>query len=493
MAKRCIGIDISSSHLCAVQLSQTNGLPKFEKIFTAQMRRCTDSVSNILKILIKQQGFDRRADVAISMPNDAIFFRSLESDSVSPEQMLGSGRFALEHNFPIPSDKIIAQEYSRRQLPDKKCSVLIAATTKASLHESLNLFTGTGMHPKLAEAPIFAVLSTIAVNHPQARAGIAVTAFIDKSHIALAIAQNNNILIVRNIPISCGHDSDVEMQLAGLLSNEIKTTWLKVFGNEVEQGCRIYISSTYGNFDGLKAIIEENLSCKAIVVDTCARIESPSELINEPAICVAEGLALRMLAPEKTTGINFLEADNKHVKPVLNLKKEFITCAILGAAIVLVSLGGLFVRLSNLETEYTKLKSEVTEIFQRTLPEEKNIVSPLVQLEQKLKSLRKDYRLFASFCPTSLSPLEVLRRITVNTPQNKKAKIDNLFITSESIRLSGTCHSFESVYEWQQLLQKVPEFVIIDVQDVQRETESGDVRFTMLITSTNPSVISEYN
>jgi Tfp pilus assembly PilM family ATPase len=491
MAKRCIGIDIGSSHLQAVQLLQTDGQMHLERAFSVQMRRSTDSPPEILKTLIKQQGFDRRADVAISMPNDAVFFRSFESNSASAKKTRGLNKFTLEHNFPIQPDEIIAQECSSRQLSGEKHSVLIAAVTRASLRERLNLFTGTGMHPKLAEAAILAVHSTIVVNHPESKVGIAITAYIDESHIALAITKDNNILIARNIPIASGSENDVEMQLPDLLSNEIETTWLKVFGTKIKRNCKIYVASTDRSYNGLKAILEENLNCQTVVIDPYARIENPSEQVNGTAICVAEGLALRMLASEKTTGINFLEADNRHVKPTLNLKKEFITCAILAAAIALVALGGLFMRLSNLETKYTKLKGEITEIFQHTLPEEKNIVNPAVQLEQKLKSLRKNHRLFASFCPSSLSPLEVLRRITVNTPQQENAKVDNLFITNESIRLNGTCHSFESVYEWQQLLLEIPEFTIIDVQDVQRETESGAVRFTMLITPTNPSAISE--
>lgn len=148
-------------------------------------------------------------------------------------------------------------------------------------------------------------------------------------------------------------------------------------------------------------------------------------------------------------------------------------------------------RLSHLEAKDARVKNEIREIFQRTLPKETNIVSPVAQLEQKLKALRKDYRLFSSFGPTSLSPLEVLRRITVNTTQPENVKIDNLFITAESIRLSGSCDSFESVYQWQRLLQEIPEFTIVDVQDAQREPESGTVNFTMLISSAGSAAISE--
>lgn len=490
MVKRCIGIDIGPSHLRAVQLSQTDGQLHLERVFSMQMRRNTDSPPEILKTLIKQQGFDRRADIAISLPNDAVFFRSFESDSADAEQTRGLNKFTLEHNFPIPADEIVAQECSRRQLPDEKYSVLMAVTARTSLRERLNLFISARMHPKLAEAAIFAVHSTIAVNHPEVKVGIAIIAYINESYLTLAVTQDNNILIVRNIPIASASENNVDEQLAELLSREAEITQRKVFGSEIEQGCKIYVAAG-GNFDDLKAIVEENLNCQIAIVNPYAEIKNPSEYKNNPAICIAEGLALRLLAPEKTTGINFLEADNSNIKPTLDLKKEFVICAILAAAIAVVSLGGLFIRLSHLEAKYAQVKNEIREIFQRTLLEETNIVSPVAQLEQKLKALRKDYRLLASFCPTGLSPLEVFRRITVNTPQQENAKIDNLFITAESIRLSGSCNSFESVYEWQRLLREVPEFAIVDVQDAQRDPESGAVHFTMLISSAGSAAISE--
>ncbi|MHC4543167.1 MAG: hypothetical protein ACYSYL_01410 [Planctomycetota bacterium] len=61
---------------------------------------------------------------------------------------------------------------------------------------------------------------------------------------------------------------------------------------------------------------------------------------GDTGICVAEGLALRALAPEKTVGVNFLEADNADMKPALDLRKELIISAALVAAIIVVSFVG---------------------------------------------------------------------------------------------------------------------------------------------------------
>jgi len=522
MVKRCIGIDISSSCLHAVQVSRTGEHFHIEKVFSIQTRRSSDSPPDILRSLTSKYGFDRRADIAISMPNDAVFFRNLETDLASLEQIPGLSKWepkrekehmqnqsVLEHNFPIEPDEIIAQVCSYRQLSEDRYSVLVTAAKRASLHERLNILAGAKMHPKLVEAAIFAVHSTIAVNHPEIMSGTAIIAYWDESYLTLAVTQNDNILIVRNIPVIFRSDNNkrskirvvrrdrnqryrgirtvrnglenndsFQEQVAELLSREVQITWRKVFGSEIEQDTKVYLIAGDSISIGLEAAIEENLHCQTTIVDPHAKVQGSAEYNGDAAICLAEGLALSVLAPEKTKSINFLEADTANVKPTLDLKREFVICAILVAAIVIVSLLGLFVRLSHSERKYAHIKNEITEVFQAALPEEKNIVSPLAQLEQKLQSLREDYRLFAPFSPTDLRPLEVLRSITVNTPSQGNVKIDDLLITTESVRLTGNSESFESVYKWQQRLQKAPQFSTVDVHNIGRD-KTGRVNFTI--------------
>ena len=112
-------------------------------------------------------------------------------------------------------------------------------------------------------------------------------------------------------------------------------------------------------------LVEENLRCQTIPVNPCAMVENLSDCNCDASICVAEGLALRALAPDETTGVNFLRDDNADVKPTLDLRKELKTCITLVAAIVVILLAGLFMRLSHLETKYTHIKNESKEIFQQ--------------------------------------------------------------------------------------------------------------------------------
>jgi Tfp pilus assembly protein PilN len=489
MLKRCIGIDIGSSHLRAVQILLKGEEFCIEKVFSMQTRRATDSPADIIRSLVRQYAFDRRADIALSMPYDTVFFRNIETDSVDAERIRSLGSSALEHDFPIQADEIVAQVCSYRRLPGEKYSVLTAAVPKKLLHERLSILAGARMHPALVDAAIFAVHSTVAVNHPEIMAGRAIIAYINESYLTLAVTQNNNIFIVRNIPIispSGSNTDSLQERIADVLPHEAQITWRKVFGEEIGQNSKIYLVSEDGAFDGLETLVDENLHCQITIVNPYAKVKSPLDCNGDIGICVAEGLALRVLAPEATAGVNFLDANNADIKPALNLKREFAIFATLAAAIAVVSLIGLFIRLSYLETNYAQVKNEIRDIFQQVLPEEKNIVNPLVQLEQKLQSLQKDYTLLGFVSGAGVGPVEILYAISKSIPSEVNIKIDNMLITTGSVRLAGTSQSFESIYNWQRLLEKTPPFSTVDVQDIRRDPESGLVHFTILVPLVTP-------
>ena len=484
MVKRCIGIDIGSSCICAVQVMRTDGGFCVEKVFGTQIRRSTDSPEEMLRLLFNRYGFDRRADVAISMPHDAVFFRNLKTDSAGLEQIREGNWSALEHNFPVRAEKIVAQVYSYNPTPDGKYSVLTAASTRQSLHERLNIFTEAKLHPGLVEAAIFAVHSTVAVNHPEIMAGQAIIAYIDGYYLTLAIIRDNDVVVVRSIPVITESEDDiksVQKQMVQVISREAQITWRKVFGTDIEQNTKIYLITTGQTSDYLGVQIGKKLRSETIIVDCYATVENLSRHMVDIPVCVAEGLALRILAPEKTKGINFLEADKADTAPALNLRKEFVFCATLICAIVVFLLVGLFMRLSHLEAAYARIKNETTEVFQATLPQEKNIVNPLVQLEQKIESFRRDSRLFASLSDSGLSPLGVLYKISANSPLRENIKVDDILIAADTVRINGTCDSFGLVDQWQQLLQEDPAFTFVDVKDIQKQSKSDVVHFTMLL------------
>lgn len=484
MVKRSIGIDVGSSHLCAVQVLRIGKAFCIERVFDTQARRGTDSPSDTLKTLVNKHGFDRRAAVAISLPNDAVFFRSLETDSIGLERIREAGYSVFDYDFPLEADEMVVQPCSYRQVADQRYSILTAAVAKESLRRTRAIVDGARMHPSLIGATVFSVHSTVSLNHPESRTGVAIIAHIAESHVTLTITENNRILIVRHFPLpedSEGNGDPAEDQIGQVISREAGITWRKLFEAEISQDTRVYLVAGTGNIADLRESIEENLHCRTRVVNPYARVLLKHVGRPSTDISVAEGLALRTLAPEHMAGINFLQVDSGGDKSASSLRKELAICAALAAAIAVVSFAGLFMRLSQLEGRYAEIRDEIEHTFQSVLPQERNIVNPLAQLDQKLGSLREDYALFAPALGGA-GPLDVLYSITTNTPEEMNVNLEDILITPESVRLTGTADSYESVYKWQRLLQNAAQFSAVDVKNPQKMSGSELIRFTVLAT-----------
>jgi len=200
-------------------------------------------------------------------------------------------------------------------------------------------------------------------------------------------------------------------------------------------------------------------------------------------LSVAEGLALRKLLPQQTGGVNFLGTHSVAGKAHLSIRKELATCAGLLAVIATIWIGGLFLQMSRLESEYDAVKTQIQDIFRETLPEEKNIVNPLAQLQQKLDAWRGDSSVLASFQPGQMTPLDILSTLSTHQPPGRDLRLNDLLIAGNSVRVTGHCKSFSTLSEWQRTLERIPGFDIVDVANPKKDAKTGQVHFTLSLSS----------
>jgi len=486
MPKRCIGLDIGPGYLRAVQITAAAEGFRIDRLFAAQTRRATDSVPAILRSLFEEHRFDRRAAVAASLPHDAVFFRNIQADESDRDRFRCETPPSFRSSFPIPPDRVLALTCSSCPSEHHPGPILTAAADRASLAALLETLSHARIRPRLVDAPVFALLSTIAVNYPQIASGRALVLYLGPSLLTLLVTDEARALIVRNIPVppasATAVDSIAEL-LADVITHEARITWQKALASPIDQHAEVYLVAADSRHTSLAPLIDQALNCSTTLVDPAAALISACREKPDPSYSTAIGLALRPLAPERTAGVNFLEADRADASSKLNLKKEIITHSALVAAIAVVLLLGLFLRLSRMEAAYAGLKSRINQVFQAAVPEENNIVSPLAQLQEKLDSLRSDQRLFASLAPAVGAPLQVLRTLTATAPAQAKVEIDDLLIAPQLLRMTGTCSSFEALYQWQRALQNQPGFDSLEVTDIQKLSDSGLVRFTMSVSS----------
>jgi Tfp pilus assembly PilM family ATPase len=485
MPKRCIGIDIGRVHVCAAQVARTAEGLRLEKAFAMQTRRSTDSLAAILHSLTDRHGFDRRADVAIALPQQVFFFADIETDAGGLDKIRALDTVGLKDYFPIPADDIVAQVCSVLGLEGGKSSVLVAASSRGQLREGLRPLLASRIKPTRLDTPVTAAHATILTNHPESAGGLAILLNVDSATLSLAVTREGSILLVRNIPMFSSDEQDAEtfaQQTADIVAQEIEITWRRLFDGSPDPGVRIFMIAPQQRLAALTASIQDKTGSQIIPVNPCARVARSEGIEADLPLCVAEGLALRVLQPGNPKPIDFLAAYQARTRPRLCLKKELTVCAGLAAAAAIVWVAGLFLQLSSLESSYGQLRKQAEEVFRQAVPEEENIVDPVAQLQQRLDAFRKEDAL-TSLRPGRPSPLEVLYALSRNTPAATDLKLQEVLIAPDSVRITGTCDTFTTLSEWQRVLGTIPGLRVKDVPSQARDPRTGKVTFTIYLST----------
>jgi Tfp pilus assembly protein PilN len=486
MPKRYIGLDIGRSHVYAAQVVRTAQGAQVEKAFALQTRRSADSLPAILHALRTRHGFDRRADVAVALPLQAFFFADIERDAAELGQIRAGDTSGLRDCFPIPADEAVAQVCSALPMEGGKYSVLVAASSRQQLDAGVQSLREGKIKPAHLDTPITAVQTTVLTNHPEAATGLAVIVYVDASTLSLALTHQGRMLLVRNIPLCLPAECDNETfagQAAQIITQEIEITWNHLFGSDLGPGLRLFVVAPRPVRASLASSLQDRIGGQVIPVEPYARVARSKEVDADLPLCVALGLALGGLELQGTAGIDFLAACRARTQPKVRLKKELTVCGALAAAAAVVWLAGLFLQLSSLESDYQGLKRQTEEVFRRTLPEEQTIVDPVAQLQQRLDAFQKEREFLAGVNPGRPAPLEVLYVLSRNAPDTGDLKLNDVLITADSVRITGTCNSFATLSQWQRLLETIPGWRVVDVPRPTKDAPSGQVRFTISLST----------
>jgi hypothetical protein len=452
-----------------------------EKAFAVPTRQGADSLPVTLRALTREHGFDRRAEVAVSLPLSAFFFADTETDGPELERIRAADTTWLKDYFPIPADDLIAQVCSVLRLEGGRHCALVAAASGPQLREALQSLHEGGIKPARLETPITAAHATILVNHPESAAALATILYLDESTLSLAVMHEGRLLLVRNIPLFSSENQEAEAlarQTAEIVAQEIEITWQRLFGNGPDASLRIYLVAPPETAAALAPCIQEKTDGRVIPVNPYARMPRSNEVMPDWPLCVAEGLALRALQPAGADSLDFLKAYRMRTRPKFRMTKELTVCAGLALAAAVVWLAGLFLQLSSLEASYGRLKQQARDVFEEAVPEETNIVDPAAQLQQRLDTLRKETELLTGLGSGRPAPLEILYALSRSTPAKGTLKLEEVLIAADSVRILGTCDRFETLSEWQNLLATIPGLRVVDVPHSTKEAP-GKVRFTI--------------
>ena len=490
MAKRAIGIEIGPDRIRAVQLRRTRRELRLERIHTQLIsddgRPGKDPLTNTataLKSIMRKGNFRAGLPIAVAMPPGCVVFQTLETDLPDAGLVRRVIKFEMEEDFPLPVEDLVLDTCGTRELPNEKRTVLVAGVKRSTLQEKVATLAAAGLECSLAAADVCALHEAVVTNHPDATKGRVLIVYLSDSRTILAAGENGNLLTGRNLARPANGDAagnEYSTETALMLAREIELSWRDTFSNSIPSSTPLILGGDPDLTQRLSRMFQEELPCRVTMLNPFASIACPGDQETDPRFAVAIGLALEATRA-KPRGANFLLADSLKEDQAAGVRKGLTFAAILVGAVVAAWIAGLFLQRHALESRYSDVKAEMKEIFRTTVPEEKNIVDELKQIEDRLQALRKEHDTFSSVAHKGMSRFRILQCISAKIPAHLNVRISEMSILGDSVRLTGATDSVGAVDEVRSALLTAPEFSTVVPQDVAVASATGTVQFTLSI------------
>jgi type II secretion system protein L len=486
--KRWIGIDITEDRVSAVQLCRSGGKLSLERVGVQQIPSDTSSqqdsapdLQTAIRALVKQEGFEPRATVAAAMPSGRVFFHNFRTDLSNKQDLPKLLKFELEDDFPIRFDELVVGVCSRQERNEHEHQLLVAAVSRSELRDRTKILTEAGLKCSVVTADACALHAAAALNQDLAGKAPFLIIYIDACRTILAISENNKLTYVRYLN---HHDfaaaSGTSAVTASALMREIELTARAASEHGDLQASKILIAGNSEVAARLSEELAKESTCEIAILNPYSQIGRPPEPHAEDELTIAVGLAL-MGAHKSSDMLDFLAVDALKVDEREKTKRSALVSGVLLAAIVAVLLANLFIQLATLKNERQRIKQQIRQVFVQTLPEEQKIVKELAQLTEQLDKLRAEYTTLTTALGQTASPLRILQRISEEITPGQNISVSRISVTGESVALDGTAESFESVDNLISTLRRISEFDRIEPQDIDLDTGSGSVRFSLEI------------
>ncbi len=163
-----IGLDIGSSYIKLIQLTQTDGAPAVYRYAAVPIPQGyleggkngdPAILSDALKGIIEKTGF-RSSRVQLSLPSQVVTLRRLTLPLLYPAEVAKAIRWEAEKHLPLPADETVF-DYAfleRRTVEDKTIlDFMLAAAPKAVARRCTETVLKAGLYPQGLDIALFAL------------------------------------------------------------------------------------------------------------------------------------------------------------------------------------------------------------------------------------------------------------------------------------------------------------------------------------------------
>ena len=480
--RRSIGIDISDTMISIVQLCHARDELSIEHAHiyhlpsgTSPKAESTAQLASEIKTAITEGGFNTHTPVTIAMFYGRVFFSTFRTDITSEESVRRLLKFEVEDDFPIPFDDLIVDICGWRDVQEQNREFLVGAVSRSDLQNCVKIVREAGLRCTTVSADACALQAVTILSNELSDNTCFVSIFLDSYRTIIAISEADRLVCVRFL-----NDRNRSEDFAHTVEREIDLTWCAAFNTHIPPRTKILLSGANEIIHDLFQYFSEETNYEIGQLAPFTQISYSSPPKQNSKLVIALGLALIGIN-KQNTALDFYAVDKVRAEQTAKTKRSALVFGFLLLATSVLLVISLFIQLNRLEANHQRLDQQTREVFMQTLPQEKRIVNELAQMTEKLKVLRQECDILKAEMHSKAPCIRVLKHISERIPQSQNVSISRIFVTAESVRLSGVVPSFESVDVVVEILRQISEFDSVELQNVDMDPITNKVRFSLLI------------
>ncbi len=488
MPKQVLGIELGTEHVAVVQVV---GTAKTYDVTAAVARPISPSNDaedpfrphqEVLEILLDTHRL-RGDTIVVSLPASQTVMRNLTLPFRDPRRIRQVIKYTMDEHMPFDPDEVVADF---QILPGDNASqtpVLAAAAPQVLIADTLAIFHEIGLEPTIVDVDVFG-LSNAAQLGLSSLPDRTLLVDIHPERTLMTLHDQGKPFFARSWPNGWP-------QVAGTIE-----TYAVRMSKQIQRTVYAYENALQRSFDAeslvLSGVPEEDYSALAAVLQqslgvpiepwahTTEAFRGNATAQGDRQTVVALGLALRGLH-RQTAGFNLRREQFALHQDLQEIRGRLVMVGCLLVLLAAMGIGSLYLDTHFKAQRLKQLKTDIAQLFQATLPNERPI-QPVFQMQEKVEEPRARLRNFGGLTGTQLSGLETLREISEKVPPSSELtlNVDSLTVTANTVDISGATKSIEDVVKLRDALEASP--AIDEAKIIRNKKEPDKVSFKLTLT-----------
>lgn len=326
--KELVGIDIGSSSIKLVQMSEHKGtfhlknlgvLPLPSEAIVDNSLMDTTSIVETIKDLLKSLG-SRATEAVCSISGNSVIIRKISLPAMTPEELEEQIAWEAEQYIPFDiNDVNLDYEILDTDLSASgKMTVLLVASKKEIINEYVSVFGEAGLKLVVVDVDSFAVQNIYELNYTPAQGEVVALVNIGASILNLNVVRDGISLFTRDIQMG-GNLFTEEIQRQFALSSQ-DAERIKITGEFQDQSRLLEVISKVSenlsmeiqrSLDFYNSSADDDKISKIYLSGGCSKVSSLTEALTRRL-----GLPVEVLNPLQKVSYNEKEFDPEYLQEI---------------------------------------------------------------------------------------------------------------------------------------------------------------------------------